>query len=98
MNVGQLISALQNDASDITVLGDCELSETLEIKNNVTIRAANGQDVLLDGRNENRVLKILAGTVRLIGLNIVGGSAGVSAAACPDPFSSATSSAPMESH
>ena len=88
-NVGQLISALQNKASDITVLGHCELSETLEIKDNVTIRAADGQDALLDGQNKARVLDILAGTVQLIGLNILGGSAlSVSVAACPDPFSS----------
>ena len=53
-------------------------SNMLYINKNITIRAQNPGQAVLDGQGARRVIYIASGTVVLDGLNITGGSASVS--------------------
>ena len=71
-------------------------SSMLRIGKNVTIRALNPGQAILDGENARTVILIGNGVVVLSGLRITRGSA--SAVSCPssEPFHEHSSMAPLE--
>ena len=77
---GTLQAALNTaSAGDELVLADGTYtgsgSNVLDIGKNITIRALNPGQAILDGENTRRVIFITIGTVALNGLNITKGSA-----------------------
>ena len=68
------------DLADGTYIGSG--SYVLEISKDITIRAQNSGQVILDGENARRVIYITSGTVTLEGLNITRGYISVR---CPCP-------------
>ena len=75
---GTLQTALDNaNAGDTLVLADGTYtgsgSDVLTISKDITIRAQNAGQAILDGENTRRVIKINSGTVVLEGLNITKG-------------------------
>ena len=76
---GTLQAALNaSSAGDELVLADGTYtgsgSNVLEIGMNITIRALNPGQAVLDGENARRVIYITSGTIALNGLNITKGS------------------------
>ena len=76
---GTLQTALDNaNAGDTLVLADGTYtgsgSDVLTISKDITIRAQNAGQAILDGENTRRVIKINSGTVVLEGLKITKGS------------------------
>jgi hypothetical protein len=53
--------------------------DVLEINKDITIRAQNAGQAILDGEDTRRVIKVSSGTVDLEGLSIINGNADVSA-------------------
>ena len=80
----ELQSALAGSTPVIRLAaGTYPVDTTLSIPRNVTIVAAEGAVVVLDGQGTRRVMTIIAGTVQLIELSITNGHA-------PDVFAVGT--------
>ena len=86
INVGptdDLVAVLASaSAGDEIVLADgtytptADAGNALIINKDITIRAQNNGQAVLDGQDSRRVIKIESGTVALEGLNITRGNAG----------------------
>ena len=67
-----------SDATIELTAGTYLVTSTLSISRDVTIAAADGAMVVLDGQNARRVMTISSGVVQLVGLHITKGYASVS--------------------
>ena len=76
-----LDAALSGSADEVVLEDGTYARTTFTIGRNVTLRAQNAGQAVLDGENTRRVMYISSGTVALIGLNITGGYSSVRACA-----------------
>ena len=75
------LKAAVEQGSDATIelaAGTYLVTSTLSISRTVTIAAADGATVVLDGQNARRVMTISSGVVQLVGLHVTKGNSTVS--------------------